>query len=722
MARKIYKRIGLRRDNNLSDLSNSTAGLNNLLDGLIDVTGFTFTSDDLNAIRNIDSAGLRNAEYKNIAGSAVRFSNPSGILNPFFPRITYQNRLDISRSFSGEPRLFGGGGLTANYFNPNQIDENSIGIFSGSPFKIDNYWESGNFPYTGKMTPESLNANGGVLWEGFFIPVSTGQHTFYVSSSACFTFDFQTEGYISGVGTYTEIARIGITTTFSGSGTGGTNIISLGTTSNTKYVGVGQSVSASGIATGSNVKSYNTSNGVIELTPPIGINTAVSTTFSGNITFFKTIGQSTQISHSTYVLEEYQKYRIRARYFIPASIDAINAQRNITFSLSRLTDISSDFLRYNNLYALDYDFSENVKGEFPIYIDNSIRFGGGTIGGSVNSDSYVKVKSTKKVDILYTPKTNIGDITKATTSATTVSSSPVISISYTSNIEIGNYVFGTNIQENTRVNQIVIGRAIVLDKSATGTGSVTLTFIDHRGFVKRTVGSISGTTLTLSSGDTNTLKTGMIVIGTNVTQYTGITAIDSDSVVTVSPSQTVGAGTTFYFYQSRGLINNGLAGYCLPDQTKCLIVTANTNAGSTTIPVNNSTGVGNGWAVRGFQFASGTTVFGAPATSTSIIINTPTTRNLVAGANFTVSNAGGDRSLCCPPTDTSPPFNPTTEGLDTVADAPNLRIESGNVKFDNLTATISGGKITNTNTDNSDVSTKRIPINTSKGQFDILCQ
>jgi hypothetical protein len=722
MARKIYKRIGLRRDNNLSDLSNSTAALNNLLDGLTDVQGFTFVSDDLNAIRNIDSAGLRNAEYRNIVGSAVRFSDSSGVPGPFFPKITYQNRLDIAKSFSGEPRLSGGGGLTANYFNPNQINQNSIGIFSGSPFKIDNYWESGNFPYTGKITPESLNSNGGVLWEGYFIPTQTGSYSFYISSSACFTFDFQTEGYISGVGTYTEIARIGITTTFSGSGTGGTNIISLGTTSNIKYVGVGQSVSASGIATGSNVKSYNISNGVIELTPPIGINTAVSTTFSGNIIFFKTIGQSTQISHSTYVLEEYQKYRIRARYFIPESIDAINAQRNITFSFTRPADNSAGLLRYNNLYALDYDFSESAKGEFPIYIDNSIRFGGGTIGGSGDSNSYVKVKSTKKVDILYTPKTNLGDITKATTSATTVSSSFVISIPNTSNIEVGNYVFGTNIQENTRVNQIVIGKAIVLDKSATGTGSVTLTFIDHRGFVKRAVGSINGTTLTLSSGNTNTLKTGMVVIGTNVTQYTGITTTSSASEVTVSPAAdpAVGAGTTLFFYQSRGLINNGLAGYCLPDQTKCLIVTADTNAGSTTIPVNDSTGVGNGWVVQGFQFEPGTIVSGAPATSTSITINAPTTRNLVAGANFTVTNAGGDRSLCCPPTDTSPPFNPTTEGLDTVAEAPNLKIESGNIIFDALKAVVDVGNITNYN--KSDVSKNRISIQTSKGEFTILCQ
>jgi len=167
--------------------------------------------------------------------------------------------------------------------------------------------------------------------------------------------------------------------------------------------------------------------------------------------------------------------------------------------------------------------------------------------------------------------------------------------------------------------------------------------------VKRAVGSINGTTLTLSDGNTTNLKTGMVVIGSGTAQYTGITTSVDPVAVTVSPSpQTVGAGTTFYFYQSRGLINNGLAGYCLPDQTKCLIVTADTNAGSTTIPVNDSTGAGNGWVVQGFQFEDDpeTKVSGAPATSTSITINAPTTRNLVAGANFTVTNAGGDRSLC----------------------------------------------------------------------------
>ena len=54
MARKIYKRIGIRRDRNLADLSDTREGLNSLLDTLIDEPGNTFISEDLNL-----TSGLR---------------------------------------------------------------------------------------------------------------------------------------------------------------------------------------------------------------------------------------------------------------------------------------------------------------------------------------------------------------------------------------------------------------------------------------------------------------------------------------------------------------------------------------------------------------------------------------------------------------------------------------------------------------------------------------
>lgn len=857
MARKIFKKVGLRRDNNLGDLSNSTEALNNLIDTLVDDSASNFISEDLDCIRGIYSAGLDKSSYSQIAGSAVQFTNNSGINIAFTPRITYQNRLDRFKIFSGDPRFRGGNGLSASYFNTSQVFENTVGIFSGIPFKTDNFWENGNFSYSGKITPESVNVNGGVQWEGYFIPTQTGSHSFYINSSACFTFDFESQGYISDpTGTiiafrryysvslgglhfytsnpeiellsqngyalenteaffaytsqvsnttplyrafnssgphlyttdkneydnlpsniwtkenivgyvyasapgtvtnqpvyraynsttgdfllttslteattssgytnqsssvfyapypsYTEIARIGLTSSISASGTINTNQITLTTASDTKYVGVGQSVSGVGINTGSVVASINSTTGVVGLTPPSG--NAVTATFTNeNKTFFKTIGQNTAITHSTYILNAQQRYRVRARYYIPSSINAIAAQRNINFDYAAPTG-GIDNLRYTNLYSLDYDFSDAAKGEFPIFIDNSIRSGGGTLGG-VLSNNYVKVKSLKKVDIKYQPKTTLAGITKNTITGTTTINTNIISLSNTTNLEVGNYIVGTGIPENTRINQILINIGIIIDTSATASGSTSLTFIEHRGFVKKIEGSASATTFTLSSGSTTDLKSGMILIGSTTQAYTGITTTSSTSTFTIDPSQSLGA-STYYVYQSRGLVNESLNAFCNRTITKCLTVSANTPIGSTTIPVVDSTGVSNGWSVQGFYFASGTTVNGAPPAG-SIVINTPTTRALVAGANFTVTGDSGDRQLCCPPTDTSPPFTATLEGLDTISASPSLRIESGNVIFDALKAVVSPSNITTYSASNT--STSRISIQTPIGTYKILC-
>jgi hypothetical protein len=246
--------------------------------------------------------------------------------------------------------------------------------------------------------------------------------------------------------------------------------------------------------------------------------------------------------------------------------------------------------------------------------------------------------------------------------------------------------------------------------------------------VKRGVGSISGTTLTLSSGNTDNLKSKMVVIGNGVTQYTGITTTGSSTAVTVSPSQAVGAGTPLYFYQSRGLIDEGLAAFCVPAVTRCIFASSITPSGVTGISVVDTTGVANGMRVLGAQFASGTTV--SSFTSTSITINIATIAAIASGGNFTVTStpAGeGDRSLCCPPTDTSPPFSPTENGLETKNSPgefyfPNLKINGGNIKFDSLTATVSGITTILPNNLPTQFSDKRLPIQTASGLFNILCE
>ena len=717
-----YKRIGIRRDRNLGDLQDKGLSLNNLLDTLVDGTSSTFITEDLDAIRNIFAYNLSSDGYRQIIGSRVQFTNNNGVNIDFLPRITYQNRLDKLKIFSGTPRINGGNGLTAKYYNFNQVFKDTTAVFSGTPIKQDNFWEEGQFQYSRKITPEAVDVNGGVEWSGYFIPTASGSHRFDIRTSALMTFEFETEGYTSGIGTYTEHSRIGLSSTFIGSGGVG-NAITLATPSNTKFIGIGQSVSNTNIVVGTLVKNYDTGTGVITLTPPSGsVNAITSEIASGSsIVFSKAIGQETQIFHTTYALEKQRKYHIRLRYYIPSDFNAINVIRNFNIYILRPGDSFDDELRYNYLYASDYDFSQSAKGDFNIFLDNSVLAGGGTtLGSSSASSGYVKIKSTKKIDIKYSPKTSLVGITKATISGTTTNNTKIISIADTSGIEIGNFIFGTGIPENTVVDDIVINTFIITNTTSTASGTPTLTFIDHRGFVKRGVGSISGTTLTLSSGNTTNLKSKMVVIGNGVTQYTGITSIVSGSDVTVSPSQTVSAGTPLYFYQSRGLIDEGLAAFCVPAVTRCMFTSSFIPSGTTTLSIVDTTGVANGMRVLGAQFANGTTV--SSFTSTQIVISTATIAAIASGGNFTVTSTPaneGDRSLCCPPTDTSPPFNPTENGLETTVGFPNLKINGGNIKFDSLTATVSGGNITNIAT--NDASAKRLPIQTASGLFNILC-
>jgi hypothetical protein len=718
MPQKIYKRIGLRRENNLADLSNAKEALNNLLDTLVDDVTASFITEDLEAINGIFSDGITAEDYRQIIGSAIVSSTDTGINISVYPRITYQNRIDIFDLFSGNLKFNGGDGLTATYYDDDSVYENTSYIFSGTPLAIDNFWEAGNFNYSGKIIPNAVNVNGGVQWEGYFVPPQTGRHVFYINSTACFTFDFEAQGYVSGINTYTEAMRVGITSTLSGVGTASQNSIFLNNVANVKHVAVGQSVSRTGIVPGTIIESVDRTTGVITLTPPEGTEFAITSGFNGNVVFFKTIGQDTSSYYTTQVLTKYRPYKIRARYFIPRNIDAAQEIRSINFDISYPTsDIGNSNLRYEKLYSLNYNFA--TAGKFPIYYDNSIDSGGGTLGGTTNSNNYVKVINTKPIDIKYQPKTSVSEIIKATFTGSTTLNSNVISVSDTTNIELGNYLFGSGIPDNSRVTEIIINETVVIDKLATATANVTLTAIDHRGFVQRSVGSGSGGGLTLSSGNTTNLRNGMIVIGSGIQAYTGITTTGSTSSITISPSQTIGAGTTLYFYQSRGLLDNALQAYCLADQTQCVIASQSIPAGSTTIQVTDSTKVLNGWNVYGAQFQSGTIISGAPPNATTIIINKPTISTINSGGNFTVTNQGQSKTLCCPPTDTSPPFDATPEGLRTVETAPNLRILTGDLVFDSLSAIVNPANITNYST--TDTSGCRISIKTPSGNFKILC-
>ena len=1031
MARKIFKRTGIRRDKNFADVGDSKAALNNLLDTLVDQSGATFISEDLDPIRTIFTTGLTNSEYRGFIGSSVKETKVDGSTDAVIPAITYQNRLDNFRVTSGEPRLNGGNGLTAKYYNQDEIEDTNdvfTGISTGGAIPSDTFWEAGQFEYTRKIHPQSVNAAGGVEWEGFFIPTQTGKYNFTTTSTLGFTVDFEksafsqpsdsgvagqfltginaetangdvtisrtdtsagtltlsnitdgtsndyvfnhgfttiptsaftagkqyrisvaqdidlrfimngaggglgggiggkldatvriesgkqytlivgtvgqqnggtksliqggggssgaaggnvfsgggftglfetttitanalfdnaviiagggggrggnsngggngggTEGangnglyfgdggggtqtaggsggsggnnsgdsgnrmlggrggggdvvggsgggggggYYGGGGgrgdtnlgpggqpggggsgfinnsyrtsiqvqtdTYTQYNRIGLTTTFSGiSTTSSTDTVNI-PLENVPYVGTGMTVTASSndrIKLGSVITAVSR-DGEITLENESGdSNNSIGTTI---LSFGRSLGESVSTNFNTQPLEKFRRYRIRFRVFVPpgtTSLTGIN--RSINFLFRPPGAISSTYLRYNNLYSLDYDFSDEAKGGINKFLEQSVLFGGNkgdgteTIGGSTQPE-YVRVSTNKKIDIKYKPKESLDSGSskiqrREITGVSWDENSTVLSISDTTDIEIGNYIFGADLTDNidtpVRVVDIVINQFVLIDTPTDSVGSgETLTFIDHRGFVRRVTASGSFGTMNISNGGATGFKKNQILIHSTAEKFTTITNVtpvaNSTPILTYTPNASFGSRKV-YIYESRGLIDQGLATFCDPGTTgtiKCFKTSTNTASGVQTLPVESITGLSAGMKVQGFPFADGTTI--TSTSGSSINLSAATTKSIAPGSQFTATTKPDDRTLCCPPTDTSPPFSPTEEGLQTNAgSSENLRLAGGNLIFDSLTATMNSGNISALTPGATNNSTKRIELKGGDGTtYTLLCE
>ena len=840
MAKKQYKKFGLRRDKDFGDLSSPSQALNNLLDSLTGLGDIdqpeSFLSVDLDPIQNIFSTGIESSDYQQVAGTAIQVTDETGDTKIRKPRATFQNRLDTARIYTGEPRVNGGDGLTASYFDREQIDVNHENVFcpgcskvnlaspgrgyrkgniltlertgkyggdtnirlkvievsgsggilnfvqtdgfdndplrtagshevtadggtastaaifnvligEGGSFANDTVWEAGNFDWFGKITPQAADIDGGVQWEGYFIPTVTGTHTFYISSKQCSTFDFMNEGYTTGISTYKEYKRIGITSTFAASQNGSEAnqivIASYSYDNQGKHIAVGQSVtdstskweeSGTYIRSNTTVQEFNTSSGIITLASPDG-DAVISNPNGTNITFTKGINQSVNYtvsprdsSNRNFILQEREKYRIRLRYYIPPQQDAKIAERSYNVDIAYPNDVSSTHLRYNKLYNLDYDFTESSKGDFVKYLDNSIYFGGGSIGGGTENtqttDDYVRVKTSKKVDIKYKPPKELTEALRTTKNLSVFDGSNIISCDNTTGIEVGNHVIGLGIPKDTRVKIIITNVSLVLDHVVTDTVANTpIKFVNHRGFVgwgtaNYTAHSSSSvdSTLTLQyQGASNDamrfpLRNGMVVAGNNIPKWSGITTTSSgDSVIVQNGTQMPTlTNEPVYFYEYQGLINDSLFAFCRTNigasrQTKCVSVTKDIAAGSTRIYIDNTNDISTGDRVLGFYFNSdGSTTVTSVNTTDGYIDISSTSLFIKKGNNFTIytdtdstyDSTDGDRSLCCPPKDTSPPFAATEIGMETTVSFPNLSIANndpshGVIVFEQLNGNIS---------------------------------
>ena len=151
-------------------------------------------------------------------------------------------------------------------------------------------------------------------------------------------------------------------------------------------IGIGMTVVHSNIVANTVIESFSKTSGVINLTPPAGTASAITAPISNqSMSFTRDLGTVVRHSFTTQVLIAYQKYRIRYRYFHHKNFESKDVVREFDIDYREKDMSSSDDIRFNRLFSLDYDFSDSAKGAFNIFNDNSIRFGGSNLVGIGNS-------------------------------------------------------------------------------------------------------------------------------------------------------------------------------------------------------------------------------------------------------------------------------------------------------------------------------------------------
>lgn len=705
MPQKIFQQFGTVRDNNLSDIDDLTESLNNLLDKLVD-EGSTYISGDLDCIRKISTTSLDNDNFSLFAGNTESVLSPLDKLSTdFTPRKTYQNRLDIIETFTGEPRFSGGNGPSAYYFNAEQIDPKKLNgdygeqsLFSSSKdthedllnFAIEgsvetgaaenSSWTNGHFNYNGRIQDLMKGFGGVVQWEGYFIPIVTGVHLFRVNSSALYHMDWQADDYNEKLGvpgpselTYVTAKRIGLNNTVEVEVVDQSKLKLVNLTDQ-KFIGEQLIASADGFINGENVRiaDFDQETGIItfEGTP---VSAAVGATFT--LTLKKELGTPEFVHFNTPVLQKYRKYKVKWRFIMPEQdADGVPLQvqklaKEIEFDFS--TPIGGlGSLRYTRLYSHDYNFTDAVKGEMVNFIENSVLFGGGKVGrenpdllapGSTKGELYKNVTTNKKIDIKYQPKETLESIVRARHTINTVTGSNLIKLSDTSGIEIGTRVFGETvrfidresdsgallpIEKGAEVTEIVINGGVFLSGNfQTTITDEKLIFIDHRGFVKRILGdSATDGVITLKG----TAGGGGAIPGEDTTDL-------KDDMIVFGNDGTNGDFNKFTVIT---LPTNGSTDNVTVSSAKDMIY-------GIPIAVGNNGSVENGGT--GYSNATNVATTVTPAGGTGLTVNTTTVSNVVtkvvintAGTGYnvgdTVTITGGDGAATFKITSVSPFF------------------------------------------------------------------
>jgi len=689
MALKVFKKFGLKRELNLSDIPNKKLALNNLLDGLSD--GITeFTWEDLGVIQNIYLSDLNTGTFSSASGATVKNTQPNGSLKVYDPLITLENRFDKAYFTTSEPFFAGGDGLTANYYDNDAIiretsgdpTSNFLGFDEEKSIETNNFWERGNFYFSNKFSLQAVSLYGGIEWEGYIKPSIDGNFSLRIRARGYLKVEFD-NGTEARDFTYDES-----TNTFN-------------------Y----------------NNYDFNELNTLLDQTKLDG-NGKINGT-SNNITDYRTI------TISLGSLVQWEAYKIRITWFIDEESIPEGTEIEKRIDINLIDPQSGEIdLNYKKLFTKDY-FQNYDIGDFRSFVEYSISVGGtgvgeqGTIGDvqgtfisstevPAPADSYANVNNFNPIISYYSFPNSSEEVETVVSGCNVQTNVSTVTISNgqpssTEGIEIGNFVFGDGIVPGTRVTKVVINTSIEISPRPTGTfPTSSLTFVNHGAIsafgdgevydnrVENITNSfglsdIDTNQILLSSGlsftynDDTKGEDDVVATGRLIENYNG-------SIINLKGSNTSNfiGNQRFYVYQTSGLIDEGLKFFCQDVIKQRLLATQNNiSSTSVTLDLDDVSNI----VLNDFVHAFPSVNFGerldgsekelyskVRVTNIDNVNNRITISNidgsspaLLSGLeynpakvkNIVFTSTDVNKEVCFKPTDTSPPFAANSTGLTT---------------------------------------------------------
>jgi hypothetical protein len=701
-----YKSFGIRRENNLSDVENTTQSLDNLLNNLPGVdeeNDITFISNDLDAIRGLKDTNIEPESFFQLAGTAPRETILTQTVGPddeiitseidqlIEPRIRLQDRFNNFRKVTETPPVFASGRGPRAYFFPSTllptITKNSsfnswftTNKTNTSVQTSDDYWVFGEFIIRDRIKNEFPNSYGGILWEGYFIPnPSSGSQLFGYTTSGLFQVEYRrnsTSPWQILKSIYAKKRSVIVSATFAG---GVTDTIELAE-GETRFVSVGDLWDLNNDIT------IVAINGNI-----ITLSAAVGPISAGNTIVF-----DMELGTETYVGGEYSITDILDRGETP------QLEKRIFWWYPNVSGYKPDikYLRNTIEGRSKYDFYFlNIEPATAIASEGSTRelleaaiIPSQEILGSTST--YRELKSSTFTQSQYIPKKTLAEVTVASTNISFTEGNKTITGTLSST-ELGNYIvptavadLGPVIPKNLRIKDLLGSNTastvrIVSSMLSTTRTSYPVNIIDHRGLIDYFVASSSGNIVTITNATTASLKVGMICVFGAPSTFIRITSIINSTQFTTSANLNL-TNAFLYIYSNSGIIDRSTEVFCTGVFGKLLA--ANATAGASSLQLSNVTGIVTGQIVQfGDSIDSNTAI--TNIVSNTITLSKPILKSIIIGQTIVFAPAGTtvNKELCVLPLDLSPPFVGVATGLSTNGKNIKSSLTPFNVKVNNLT-------------------------------------